>query len=212
MSELIRELEEDIRRDQLRDAWKRYGWIIISLCVILVAGTAGSVGWKSYRAAQGEKYTAQLIAAASEKDDARRNAAYAQLMKDAGTHAQGAMAGLRLAADQRASGKEAEALATYRIIVETNYPAQFRHLARALATHTSINSGEELKLSPVDIGKSMPYYDTLREAEAWRLLSAGDKQKAFERFSALAEDVGTPTAQRQRMNMIVSYLSTQVTE
>ena len=37
----IREVNEELRSDRMKDAWRRYGKILIAAAVILVVGTAG---------------------------------------------------------------------------------------------------------------------------------------------------------------------------
>lgn len=40
-NEFIREVDEDYRRDQIANIWKRYNALIITLAVLLVAGVGG---------------------------------------------------------------------------------------------------------------------------------------------------------------------------
>ena len=39
MSDIFREVDEDLRRDQAVDLWKKYGSIFLSIAVLIVAGT-----------------------------------------------------------------------------------------------------------------------------------------------------------------------------
>ncbi len=41
----IREVDEELRRDQLKALWKRFAPLIIGVCVLVVAVTAGYRGW-----------------------------------------------------------------------------------------------------------------------------------------------------------------------
>ena len=45
MSDIFSEVDEEVRREQLRKLWERYGFLLIAACVLLVAGVAG---WRGY--------------------------------------------------------------------------------------------------------------------------------------------------------------------
>jgi hypothetical protein len=42
----IREVDEELRREQLHALWNRFGWIFIGICVLIVLITAGYRGWR----------------------------------------------------------------------------------------------------------------------------------------------------------------------
>lgn len=65
MSDIFREVDEDLRRDQFVAFWKRYGVLIIVAAILVVAATAGNVGWKYWRTTQMEERTAVLAQALS---------------------------------------------------------------------------------------------------------------------------------------------------
>src|SRR3954463_12883977 len=60
MSDIFREVDEDLRRDRLEMIWKRYGAAIVGAVLIIVAGTAGFVAWRNHQRAEAETETAQL--------------------------------------------------------------------------------------------------------------------------------------------------------
>ncbi len=45
MSDIFREVEEEVRREQAKKLWDRYGAYVIGVAVLLVAVTAGYRGW-----------------------------------------------------------------------------------------------------------------------------------------------------------------------
>jgi hypothetical protein len=56
----VREVEENLRRDQLRDFSTKYaGWMIAALLLFL-AGAGGWIYWQDYRARQSEKAVEEL--------------------------------------------------------------------------------------------------------------------------------------------------------
>ncbi len=62
----IREVDEELRRDQLKALWKGYAPFIIGVCVLIVAITAGYRGWmwwEERKAAEaGDRFMAALTA------------------------------------------------------------------------------------------------------------------------------------------------------
>ena len=48
----IREVNEELRSDRMRDAWRRYGRLLIAAAVLLVLGTAGWRGWEYWQSRQ----------------------------------------------------------------------------------------------------------------------------------------------------------------
>ncbi len=81
----IREVNEELRSDQMRAVWTQYGLIVVAIAVAIVIGTAGYRGyvyWSGKQAsASGDKFlTAMKLASDNKTDEAL--AAFAQLEKD----------------------------------------------------------------------------------------------------------------------------------
>lgn len=45
MSDIFREVDEEVRREQLKKLWERYGGLLIAACVLLVVAVGG---WRAY--------------------------------------------------------------------------------------------------------------------------------------------------------------------
>jgi hypothetical protein len=45
VSDIFREVDEEVRREQLKQLWARYGWLLISVCVLVVLAAGG---WRTY--------------------------------------------------------------------------------------------------------------------------------------------------------------------
>src|SRR5690554_3103701 len=69
----IREVNEELRSEQLRNVWSRYGKIIIGVAVIVVLATAGHRGytyWQAHQASKsGDRFMAALTLASENKPD-----------------------------------------------------------------------------------------------------------------------------------------------
>ena len=51
MSELFDEVDEEVRRDQLKKLWDKYSLFIIALAILVVAGVGG---WRGYQYLEGK--------------------------------------------------------------------------------------------------------------------------------------------------------------
>src|SRR5260221_11915817 len=49
MSDIFREIDEDLRRDNFAKLWQRYGQYVVGLAVIVILVTAAAVGWREYQ-------------------------------------------------------------------------------------------------------------------------------------------------------------------
>ena len=52
MSDIFNEVDEELRREQLKKLWDRYGILIITLAVLFVAAVGG---WRGYQWWEGKK-------------------------------------------------------------------------------------------------------------------------------------------------------------
>lgn len=57
---LLRDAEDDLARERLRNFWLQWGSTIIGMCLMLVVGTGAGVLWREWREARNAASTAQL--------------------------------------------------------------------------------------------------------------------------------------------------------
>ncbi|MEM1378619.1 MAG: tetratricopeptide repeat protein, partial [Pseudomonadota bacterium] len=48
----IREVQEELRQDKLKEFWSKYGVAIVGGAIAIALGTAAWVGWQSYTTSQ----------------------------------------------------------------------------------------------------------------------------------------------------------------
>ena len=64
MSDIFREIEDELRRDNLLKLWQRYGKYVIAVAVLALVVAGGVVAWRDYQAserrAQGARYSSAL--------------------------------------------------------------------------------------------------------------------------------------------------------
>jgi predicted negative regulator of RcsB-dependent stress response len=106
------DLEEQEQLDALKQFWKQYGTLIITLAFLALAGFAGVKGWNYYQRGQSEQASAlfgKLEEAVRKNDVAQIGSLGAEIIDKYGSTAYGPMAALLLARSNYNSGDVAAA-------------------------------------------------------------------------------------------------------
>ena len=85
MSDIFQEVDEEVRREQLKKLWDRYGALIIAACVLLVIGVGGWRAyqwWEAKKAAEAGSAFQSAIALVSEGKNKEAEEAFAKLAAD----------------------------------------------------------------------------------------------------------------------------------
>lgn len=213
MSDIFREIDEELRRDSFAQLWKHYGNYIIALAVLIVVATAGVVGWGAYRdkqrEAQGAQYSAALDLAHQGKD-ADAAAAFASLAQTSDS-GRAVLARLEEAASKVDIGDVPGAIAIYdQIAADGSVDPSFRDAATLLSARYTLDKGDTktviAKLQPLT-GPTNPWHGLALELDAMAELRAGDTAKAHGDFATLAKDETVPQGVRQRAAAMAQSLS-----
>ncbi len=97
MADIFQEVDEEVRREQLKKLWQRYGHYAIAACIVIVAAVAAWRGydwWETKKAAEAGAAFEQAAALAEAGKHQEAEAAFAKL-------AIGANAGYRVLARLR---------------------------------------------------------------------------------------------------------------
>jgi hypothetical protein len=101
VSDIFQEVDEEVRREQLKKLWQRYGNYFIAACVLIVAGVGAWRGyewWEAKRAAESGTAFEQAISLAEAGKPQEAEAAFAKLASD-GTASYRVLSRLREAAE-----------------------------------------------------------------------------------------------------------------
>lgn len=214
---LIREVNDELREEQMMKLWKRYGGFVVGVAILVVAIVAGYQGWKHYttttRQEEGERfYAAAQLADAGNIEGALD--AFQKLAGDAST-GYGVLAQFQQATLKADAGDIPGAVAQYaQIARETASDPAISGLATLLGTTQEINAGGydratlELRLQAIS-DDGQPYRYTARELLGLIALDAGDEASARTRFEQLATDATAPPAMAQRARDITQSLGAQ---
>ena len=203
MSDIFREIDEELRRDNLLKLWSRYGRYIIAIAVFALVVAGGIVAWRDHqlseRRAQSTRYAAALTLARDGKEaDAVK--VFAAIADEGGGYA--ILASFEEAALLAKSGdREAAAAAYDRIAAASELDSNLRGLAVLLSVmqrmpdadpHTTID-----RLAPLTASDN-PWRPSAIELTALARLKSGDKTGALDLFKSLADDPATPQSLRAR--------------
>ena len=203
MSDIFRELDEELRRDNLLKLWSRYGRYIIAIAVFALVVAGGIVAWRDHqlseRRAQSTRYAAALTLARDGKEaDAVK--VFAAIADEGGGYA--ILASFEEAALMARSGdREGSAAAYDRIAAASELDSNLRGLAVLLSVmqrmpdadpHTTID-----RLAPLTASDN-PWRPSAIELTALARLKSGDKTGALDLFKSLADDPATPQSLRAR--------------
>lgn len=212
MSDIFREIDEEVRRDQLLATWKKYRYLIIAVVAAVILGVGGYQAWQSYeqgqRAAAAESYAlAEAQLGEGEIQDALRR--FAELADpDGGGYALlAAFEVARLAAENQNSEL---ALETWGEIADSGAPLTYRDAAVLAAAGYRIDRGEyqeaETMLAALT-EPGRPYRALAVELSAIAALGRDDAQTARERLEGLLADIEAPAGLRERAGDLVRSLS-----
>lgn len=212
MSDIFKEVEEEVRRDQLLALWKKYRVLIIVVVLAVVLGVAGFQGWTAYvqhqRTQAAEAYgAAEAHVAAGEQQEAAE--AFAELADpDAGGYA--LLASFEVARLAAETGNGDLALEYWGRIAESSAAQTFRDAAVLAAARYRLDAGEaseaEMMLEPLG-EPGRPYRSLAVELSAAAALAQGERETARERLEVLLADVETPPGVRERAGELAATLA-----
>ncbi|CAO3445418.1 hypothetical protein [Azospirillum argentinense] len=203
MSDIFREVDEDLRRDRMERVFKRYGGIMLAAALAVVAATGGTVAWRNWQQSQKESGTTALAAALSQAaqgpDKGVEALAAFAAKSDPGM---AALAQLNAAALLAREGKTAEAVTVYDTLSNNaGAAAVYRELAALLSVMHQLESGDpaqlQARLQPLTADAN-PWRFSAREMSAVLAARAGDKERARTLFQQLADDSQAPAGVRSR--------------
>jgi len=208
----LREVDDELRREQIQKMWKRYGVIAAVVIGLLLAGLAGFLFWRSQTAKQSEAQSETLSAAIADIQ-ARR-------ITDAGKKVETLIAtgrpGYRVAAlftkaalaADKGDAKGAAAIYA-RIAADEDVAPPYRDIATIRQTLIEYDglAPEQLidRLKPITI-EGNAFFGTAGELTAIALLRSNRPAEARSLLAAIARDPKAPASLRARAERLATSL------
>ena len=213
----LREVDEDLRRDQARAFAKRYATIIAGAVLLFLAGIGGWLYWQD-RQSKIAGADSETLTAAMDDIAARRTANIVPTLdKLANSPSEGIATEAKLAQASvaLAGGNRASAIAIYRSVADDKGITQpFRDLANLRLVTLEFDSIKPeaviARLEPL-AKPGNPWFGSAGELTAMAMLKQDRKAEAGRLFAAIAADNDVPDTIRSRAVQIAGTLGVDAT-
>jgi hypothetical protein len=208
----LREVDENLRRDQLRDFAKRYGAWLIAAVVLFLGASGGWIYWQQHEVDRSEKQVETLAQVYKNIGSGNTTGAAKQLdeLSKSGRKAVGASAAFARAALAIEQNDSKLAAAKYRELAnDGKLPKPYRDIAlirQTVLEFDQIQPQEVItRLQPL-AKPGNPWFGIAGEMTALALIKQGKKAEAGRLFAAISKDKSVPEPIRDRSVQIAGSL------
>lgn len=209
----IREVNEELRSDQMKYAWTRFRPIIIAVVVLIVGGAVVTEAYRWWSrnnsSVSGDRFLAALTLAEQGKPDEALTA-FQSLEKD-GTGSYPVLAKMRAASVQADKGDTAGAIAAFSAVgKDAKAPQAMRDLAAMRAGWLLIDNGNYEQVSAqvqAMANPGNPLANSAREALGLAAYKAGDFKKSKEWYQQIAGDATAPRNIANRAQIMLDTIA-----
>jgi hypothetical protein len=212
VTDIFREVDEEVRREQLKKLWERYGTYLIAACIAVVIGIGAWRGfewWQAKQAAQSGAAFERAVTLAEAGKHQEAAAAFAKLSAD-GTSGYRVLAHLREAAELATTDRKA-AVAAYDAIATDNRVGQVvQDLAAVRAGFLQVDTApytEILRRLEPAAAPDRAFRHSAREILALSAWKAGDISAARRWTEMIMADPQTPAGPRNRAEMLSELIA-----
>ncbi len=212
MTDIFNEVDEEVRREQLKKLWESYGNYLIALCLVIVAGVGAWRGyewWQGKQAARSGAAFEQAVELAEGGKHQESEAAFAKLAAD-GTAGYRILARLREAAQLAPTDRKAAVQAYDDIAADKNAGQVIQDLAAVRAGYLLVDTApySELlaRLEPLT-ATDRTFRHTAREILALSAWKAGDMVAARKWTDMIMADPQTPAGTRSRAEVLSELIA-----
>ncbi|MCC2688083.1 MAG: tetratricopeptide repeat protein [Rhizobiaceae bacterium] len=208
----IREVNEEMRKDQAKALWDRYGPIALAAAVLVILLTAAYVGydyWVETRAnSSGDRFSQALQLANEGKHDEALGAL--QALEADGYGAYPILARLRAATVLAARGDTAGAVSGFDVVAsDSSIPSSLRDMARLRAAFLLVDSGtyDDVAARVETLtADTNALRHSAREALGLAAWKEGRATDALSLFEQIAADEQAPQNSRQRATLMAELI------
>ena len=211
MTDIFREVEEEVRREHYAELWKKYGDYVIAGAALLIIAAAGIQLWRIHEQQEQGKASATYAIASQMLDGGAAGSAALTFDKLAQTAPGGyaQLALLQKANALYAAGNTAQAVETYKQVAAKGDPllAPVARIRAAWATVDSAPRSDIDTLLKPPLDQTSPWRPIAREIVAYDDYRNGATAKALSEFQAISKDKDAPAAVRRRSEVMAGYLA-----
>jgi hypothetical protein len=207
--DVFREVDEEVRREQLQKLWERYQYLIVGVVLLIVVGVGG---WRLYEWQQtrlaaeiGTQFEDAMALAESGKHDEAEKI-FAQIAVN-GTPAYRVLARVRQAAQLAQTNPTAAIEAYKQISADSGVEQVLRDLASLRAAGLMIDADSHVdarKLLEPLVQPGRDFRHAARELLALNAWKSGDRPGAMKWYAAILTDPEAPASSRTRVEMLIA--------
>jgi len=213
----VREVDENLRRDQMADMAKSYGKWIIAAVILFLGAVGGYLYWQNHSQKQASADSEAISAAIDKVAAGDVKGAQADLtpLSDSSSDAIRASALLGRAAFALRQNDRKTAVDLYKQVEgDSGLPQPYRDLATVRRTMTEFDAlkPDEIitRLSPLTV-QGKPFFGSAGEMTGMAMLAKGDKAGAGQLFARIAADKQVPESIRSRAVQLAGSLGVDAT-
>jgi len=211
VSELFDEVDEEVRRDQLKKLWDSYSLYIIAVALLIIAGVGG---WRSYQYFEAKKATEagnafnKAVELSEQGKHAEAETAFADIAAKA-PYGYRVLSRFRAAGEAASRDPQAAARMFDDIAADRSAGTELQELARIRAAGLLVDSASyadmKQRLEP-DTGPGAAFHHVARELLALSAFRANDSTATRQWLDMIALDGETPPSLRSRAEALQALL------
>jgi hypothetical protein len=207
VADIFQEVDEEVRREQLKKLWDRYGTLIVAACVLVVVGVGAWRGygyWQAKKAGETGLAFEQAVRLAEAGKHQEADAAFAKIATD-GTAGYRVIARLREASELAQTDKKGAVNAYDALAADKSAGQVFQDLAAVRAGLLLVDdtpySQMQQRLESLTAA-DRTYRHSARELLAFSAWKSGDMATARKWTDMMMADPETPSGTRSRAQVL----------
>ena len=212
----LREVDEELRREQIQSLWTRYGRLALIAVGLLLAGFAAFLFWRAETARKAEAQSEQMSAAIADIQAGRKTDAGKKvdaLIADGGVGYKASARFIKAALAAEKGDVKSAASIYAAIAADEEVAAPFRDLAlirQTLVEYDSLKPEQVIaRMKPLAV-EDGGYFGTAGELTAIALIQTNRSAEAGRLLAAVARDKNSPVTLRARAGRLASSLGADV--
>ena len=211
MSELFDEVDEEVRREQLKKLWDKYSLFIIAVAILIVAAVGG---WRGYQYLEAKKAAAagdafnKAVELSEQNKHSEAETAFSDLVARA-PYGYRLLSRFRLAAEIEKRDPRAAVQMFDELAADRSIGAEQQELARIRAGGILVDTASYADMKQrleADTVPNATFHHVARELLALSAVRANDSSAARQWLDMMSADADTPPSVRSRAEALQALL------